>query len=321
MMQDAILATPKQFEYIPEVMQKASMGTYSSYIVLGMGGSHLAADILSEVHEKLDLRIHSDYRLPYVPAEKKESTLIIASSYSGNTEEVLEGTTLALKEGLPVAVVAVGGKLLEIAQEHHLPYVQLPDTGIQPRSALGFSLRGLLALMGERALLEESAQLRNMQPAVLEEKGKEIAENWKDKTPIIYASTKHKSIAYNWKIKMNETGKIPAFYNVLPEMNHNEMNGFDIKEKSKALAEKFTILMIKDKNDHPKVLKRMEVVEKLYADRGLSVMTMTLTGENELEKIFTSLTIADWVAVHIAALYDHEAEQVPMIEEFKKLIA
>ncbi|MBU0661197.1 hypothetical protein KKG22_03385 [Patescibacteria group bacterium] len=317
MMQDAILSMPKQFEYTPQIEQ-GKQQTYTHYILLGMGGSHLAADILAELNPILSLRIYSDYGLPHISDEK--NTLIIASSYSGNTEEVLEGAQLALKQGIPLAVISVGGALIDLAKKYNLPYIQMPDTGIQPRSALGFSLRALMKLLGEETLLKESNKLAHMNPQALEEQGKKIATSWTGKTPVIYTSQKNKSIAYNWKIKMNETGKIPAVYNVFPEMNHNEMNGFDVSPDHKELIEHFTICMIEDEHDHPKVQKRMHIAKKLYEDRGIPVMTLKLEGATHIEKIFTSLTLADWVAVHSAAQYGHEAEQVPMIEEFKRLI-
>jgi glucose/mannose-6-phosphate isomerase len=127
-------------------------------------------------------------------------------------------------------------------------------------------------------------------------------------------------IARNWKIKFNETGKIPAFYNSLPELNHNEMTGFDVADASRALSEHFYFLILKDPEDNPRIHKRMEILEKLYADRGLSVETITLEGDAAFYKAAVALMIADWAAFYTAEGYGLESEQVPMVEEFKKLI-
>ena len=148
-----------------------------------------------------------------------------------------------------------------------------------------------------------------------------LAETLKGKVPVIYSSATNKSIAYNWKIKFNETGKIPAFYNVVPELNHNEMTGFDAKESSAKLSENFHFIFLKDDSDHPQNLKRMEVMEKLYADRGFPVSVLELRGSSKIEKIFSSLVLADWAAYHTAEIYGLESEQVPMVEEFKKLVS
>jgi glucose/mannose-6-phosphate isomerase len=126
----------------------------------------------------------------------------------------------------------------------------------------------------------------------------------KNYVPVIYSSSSNLSIAYNWKIKINETGKTPAFYNIFPELNHNEMNSFDVKDSTKELSNKFYFIILKDVEDDSRILKRMDVLEKLYKDRGLQVQTIELTGKNVLHKIFSSIVFADWVAYHTALQYD-----------------
>lgn len=321
-MQDAIIDFAKQFAYKPVIENKKSLLKKKRFIIIGMGGSHLAADILQSLKPELPLSIWCDYDLPPISNEDLKNSLIICSSYSGNTEEVIEAYKQAKKKGLALAVVSVGGKLTELAKKDYTPFVQMPDTGIQPRSALGFSLLALLKIIGQNNLLSQAEDLaKRLKPAVIEKTGKKLADKLKDHILVVYSSTRNKAVAYNWKIKLNETGKVPAFYNIIPEMNHNEMNGFDVVKSSKHLSSKFYFLFLKDKSDHKKVQKRMDVTKKLYQDRGLSVEIMELKGQNSLEKIFASLVLADWVAVHTAELYGLESEQVPMIEEFKRLIA
>ncbi len=321
MMSDAIKAFAKQFEFKPAIENEENLQTKENFVVVGMGGSHLAADIAKNIQPDLKLHIRSDYGLPEMSEEDLQNSLIICSSYSGNTEEVVEAYNQAQEKGLAIAVVCVGGKLLELAKQDGNPYVQMPDTGIQPRSALGFSLLAILRVMGLDSLIEKAGLLStSLKPEELEERGKELAERAKDKVPVIYTSRANFSIAYNWKIKLNETGKIPAFYNVLPELNHNEMNGFDAQDSSRHLSEDFYFIFLHDNTDHPKIQKRMEVVQKLYQDRDLKFEVVDLEGDI-FTKIFISLIIADWFAVHTAEIYGLESEQVPMIEEFKKLIA
>jgi glucose/mannose-6-phosphate isomerase len=322
MMSQAIRDFAKQFLFEPKVENaKRLKKTYRRSFVIGMGGSHLAADVLLLAKPDLPLMVWSDYGLPPVPPAERKGTLIIASSYSGNTEETLDGLKRALKLGMPIAVLAVGGKLLAAAEKNRLPYVKLPDTGIQPRSALGFSLRALLAILGDTKTLAETGKLaRTLQPDKFETEGTQLAAALKDRVPVIYASRANGAIAYNWKIKCNETGKIPAFYNVVPELNHNEMTGFDAAGASKHLSERFSFIFLTDDKDHPRIQKRMAVLETLYQDRGLPVHRIALTGKTPFEKAFTSLILADWTAVHLAAGYGLESEQVPMVEEFKRLI-
>ncbi|MBI3115000.1 MAG: hypothetical protein HYZ09_00725 [Candidatus Kerfeldbacteria bacterium] len=320
MMQDAIKGFAKQFAFTP-VVANGPVPRKPHTIVLGMGGSHLAADILAAWQPERSLTIHSDYGLPPLPPSVLKDSLVIASSYSGNTEEVLDGFAKAQQQGLAVAALAVGGKLLELANQNNVPYVQLPDTGIQPRSALGFSLLALLKLMGNEEGLQEAAKLsQTLKPEKLEPEGRALAEQFRGKVPVIYASTPNRAIAYNWKIKLNETGKIPAFMNVIPELNHNEMNGFDARDASRELSRQFAFIFLRDRNDHSRNQKRFEVVRQQYENRGFPVTILELKGKTPLEKIFRSLLVADWFAVHTAESYGLESEQVPMIEEFKQLI-
>lgn len=321
MMRNVIKNFAKQFAYEPKIERAEGLGHHRKFVVAGMGGSHLAADLLKVWKPSLDLVVHMDYGEP-VLADLKER-LFIASSYSGNTEEVIDALEHAQARGLKTAVIAVGGKLLEIAKTNNLPYIQMPNTGIQSRSALGFSIKALMKLMSEEDGLREVSKLaETLNPDTLEQRGKELAERLKGHVPVIYSSTHNLSIAYNWKIKFNETGKIPAFYNVFSELNHNEMTGFDTKGAGtpRDLVEKFHFIFLKDRNDHERVLKRMAVLERQYRDRGLPVEVQELIGANVFEKIFISLIFADWTAYYTAEQYGLESEQVPMIEEFKNLI-
>ncbi|KKT61813.1 MAG: Bifunctional phosphoglucose/phosphomannose isomerase [Candidatus Giovannonibacteria bacterium GW2011_GWA2_44_26] len=270
---------------------------------------------------KPEIFIHKNYNLPKVPDEILNNSLIIVSSYSGNTEEALDTYDQAKERGIPLAAISIGGKLLERAEKDGIPYVQMPDTGIQPRSAPGFNIKALLALMGEdNALQEIGALAQTLRSDELEQRGKELAKNLYGHTPVIYASEQNKSIAYNWKIKFNETSKIPAFYNVFSELNHNEMTGFDVKPKTKKLSKNFYFILLSDEADHPRIQKRMAVLKKLYQARNLPVAEIKLAGRDVLHKIFSSLILADWAAYYTAEGYGVESEAVPMVEEFKKLI-
>lgn len=320
MMRNAINDFAKQFEWTPEIQNAGNLVKMEKFILCGMGGSHLAAGLLKALKPELPLVIHQDYGLPELAEEDLRQSLVIASSYSGNTEEVLESYRQAKAKGLKLAVISIGGKLIDLAKQDEVPYIQMPDQGIQPRSALGFSFRALLALMGEDGLMSKSRELVNLVPADFEASGQMLAQKTEGRVPVIYASAKNLSVAYNWKIKLNETGKVPAFYNVFPELNHNEMTGFDVADSTKKLSEGFFFILLKDTDDNLRVQKRMGILEKLYRERGLNLETVILSGKSRMEKIFSALIIADWFALHTAEKYGVESEQVPMVEEFKRLI-
>lgn len=320
MMRDAILGFVKQFAYTP-VVERPLRKKFQKIVVAGMGGSHLAAGILKSGDPSLPLHIHRDYGLPFIPKNERSQTLVIASSYSGNTEETLDAFKAARAMRVARAAIAVGGKLGRLARKEGVAYVQMPNTGIQPRSALGFSVKGLAALMGLSSLNRELAVLaKTLKPQSFEHKGKTLACALKGSIPLIYASARNEAVAYNWKIKLNETGKIPAFYNIFPELNHNEMTGFDHTPKNVKLSKHVTIIFLADTEDDLRIQKRMNILARLYRARGLTCGTIPLRGANRWMRIFSSLVLADWVAYYTALQYDAEPEQVPMVEEFKKLI-
>jgi glucose/mannose-6-phosphate isomerase len=321
-MYETIKNFSQQFLYEPEIENKGNLAKKTSFIVAGMGGSALAAKLLKVWKPDLDIINHTDYGLPKIAEVELAKKLVILSSYSGNTEETLDAFNEAKAKNLDMAVIATGGKLLSLAIENKVPYVKLPDTGIQPRMSLGLMTKALLKLIREEdELINISKLAKTLNDTDYEKNGKALAEKLKNFIPVIYSSNNDLPIAYNWKIKFNETGKIPAFYNVFSELNHNEMTGFDVKETTKELCNKFYFIILKDGEDNPKILKRMEVLQKLYQDRNLKVETLNLNKEKDIwHKIFSSLLLADWTAYYTAKGYGLDPEQVPMVEEFKKLI-
>ena len=147
----AIKDFPKQIEFEPVVENTEKLkpfgfaqGKSRKFAVCGMGGSHLAADLIKIARPDLDIIIHSSYGLPEIG--DLDERLIIVNSYSGNTEEALDSFGEALEKKLNLAAISIGGKLLEQAQNKGIAFVKIPDTGIQPRMALGFFVLALLKL-------------------------------------------------------------------------------------------------------------------------------------------------------------------------------
>jgi len=321
MILDDIKNYQREFAYEPKVENAAKLKRAKKFVVAGMGGSHLAADIIKAWQPHLDIVIWTNYGMPPLADKDLKERLIILSSYSGSTEETIDAFNVARAKKLSVAVVASRGKLINLAIKNKVPYVQIPDLHMQPRMATGLSLLALLAAMGEKAWLAEAKELANLlHPSREEHRGRDLAKRLHGTVPVIYASDRNRGIAYNWKIKFNETGKIPAFYNVVPELNHNEMTGFDSKGRTAPISRQFHFVFLKDGADDPRLIKRMSVLEKLYKDRGFKVEIVLLQGKNEVHKIFNALNLADWTAYHTALLYGVDPQEVPMVEEFKGLI-
>lgn len=310
---------PKQFDFTPVIEKGHNIKPAHGFIVIGMGGSNLSADLIKARDPHSKIIVHKDYGLPDISDEVLRGSLIILSSYSGNTEEVLVAFDECLAKKLNFVVISSGGKLMARAEKNDIPYIQMPQNGIQPRHALGFNLVSLVSLIGDAKAIEELRQLPsslNLEDSM--KKGKDLANVLKNKIPVIYSSKKNIGVAYNWKIKFNETSKTPAFTNVFPELNHNEMIGFGGSVKD--LADRFHFLFLRDIEDDKRILKRMYITEKMYKKRGFGVDVVQMGEGTSFYKIFSSLMVADWASFYLAEYYGHDPASVPMVEEFKRLI-
>jgi glucose/mannose-6-phosphate isomerase len=316
-MKDDIYNFHKQLLFSPEVKNKEKWGSYNSYLLVGMGGSHLQGEILLSIYKNAPLSIHSNYGIPRM----KNDTGVIIASYSGNTEEAIDSFESALSSGLDIAVISKGGRLIELAREHALPYIELPEGDTQPRMGAGYTFSALLKIMGKEEDMKEVIDTLENRKDELMEKGKELSSLLKGRVPIVYSSERNGVLAKMWKINFNEGPKIPSFYNTVPELNHNEMTGFDVNPLTKELSEKMTFLLLCDKEDYQRNQKRMEVLKDVLEKRGLSVIRLDIDGEKREEKIFSFVILSAWTAYCLAEFYNNDPNVVPMVEEFKKMIA
>ena len=310
----------EQFAWDPKIINRKKFKTNRKMIVLGMGGSNHATELLAE-QTNLSIIAHRNYGLPKLSDKELKEYLIVADSFSGNTEEVIDGLKLALNKKLKVLIIATGGRLIRLAKTKDLPYIQIPGQGGQPRLGLGWQTRALLKAAGLTQDLKETKELaKSLKSTIYQKRGEKLARQLKNKVPIIYSSNSNRPLAYNWKIKFNENTKIPAFYNVFPELNHNEINGFDITQTTKQLSKNYYFIFLEDKTDHPRIQKRMQITKKLYRAKKLPIITLSLKGKNAWYKTFSNLILADWVSFYLAKNYGIDPETVPMIERLKKLI-
>jgi glucose/mannose-6-phosphate isomerase len=316
-MEQAVKNFSKQFSFDPEIKNISALQKKNCFIVSGVGGSALSADLLKVWDPKIELIVHRNFGLPMIAEHRIKEYLFIASSYSGNTEEVLDGLFEALKRGMAVAIVAKGGKLIEEAKAKNLPYIELVDYEIPTRLALGLSAKAILKLMGETAGFDELSSIKDLDPMAQKEAGRELSKSLTGHIPMIYASQKNMPLAYAWKIQFNEISKTPAFANRFPELGHNEINGFDGSGMAGELAKKFCFVFLRDLSDDPRIQKRMEAIQGILTERGLRFKVVELKG-NGFNKIFSSLLLADWSAYDMANSYGNNKDAVSVVDKLKK---
>ena len=318
-MEDQIAHFIEQFSWEPQIENADKLPAVPSRtIVCGMGGSHLGAHLLLRHDPTMPLFIHSDYGLPRLPKNDLADALIIASSYSGETEETIDAAHAAVAAGLSVAVVTTGGTLADYAREQTLPLIILPKLPFEPRMAVGVQMLAIARLMHDETLEEMVRTVgstldtnRNRTEATA------LAESLGEATPVIYASTLNFSIAYFWKIALNETGKIPSFYNLFPELCHNELSGYDATDTAQDRITRLHALMLTDESDHPRIAKRMRIMQNLLIAKGVEVDTVTLPGKSGLEKALYGVLAGVWFALAMAKRYGAPDAATPLIADFK----
>lgn len=317
MLQEVIKNFNKQFEFNPIIKNKNKLKKKNKFILVGMGGSHLSGGLAKLYNPYLDIIIHRDYNLPALNLKELKERLIILSSYSGNTEEVISSFKLCINQRLNLICISSGGKLLFLAKKYKLPFIEIPEKNIQPRYAIGYSFKALLKIVGDKKNLKDLTDLKDkLKPLKFKNKGRKIATDIKNFIPIIYSSSKNYPLSYIWKIKFNETAKIPAFCNKFPELNHNEMQGFYKKE----LFSKFYFIFLEDKDDQDIIKKRMKITKRLFKKRGIPTKTIPLKEKDIFLKIFSNILLADWTSLFLSIYYKVDPEKVPIIESFKKLL-
>ncbi len=329
-LRQVILDFPKQFEKGFSLGKNLHLeGNFNSVCISGMGGSSIPADILKTYAnylrdadpknaKRFSLLKNRGYKLP---KDAFKNCLNIFSSYSGNTEETLESLNEAIKNNLPSIGIANGGKLIEICQKNNIPYIILPDIS-QPRYALGYFFSVLFQIFSNHGLITDNkndilSSIENLEKITLEleEKGKEIANKLFKKTPLIYTTEKMKAVGRIWKIKINENAKTPCFFNYYPELNHNEMVGFTLPQSP------FHIITLVDKNDHPQIIKRMQITAELLKKNGIDTDLIDIpNNDNLFLALFSSLALSDWVSYYLALEYGQDPTPVEMVEDLKKLL-
>lgn len=309
---DKISAFPQQFAWKPEIEHKIDAPIEGRVAVCGMGGSALAGDIIRTLFPRSDLIVHRDFALP-----SPHPRAVVAISYSGNTEETLHAIKTALDKKIPLAAIASGGKLEAISHEHKIPFIKLPS-GYQPREATGFMIRALLEFVDPRQEKELEA-LAKLNGRAGKSKGEKFAEKIFGTVPLIYTSLRLVALGYNWKIKFNETGKTPAFANVIPELFHNEMTGFDMGKRTRRLAKNFSFILLEDAEDASEIKERMRTFKKFMESKNFAVIHEKLAGNTLIERFIRSINVADWTSYSLAQKSEADPENVPWVEEFKKL--
>jgi glucose/mannose-6-phosphate isomerase len=289
----------------------------SNLIICGMGGSASPGDVLIAYLRNKGVRLPIYIVLDYsLPRETDENSLIFISSYSGNTEETVACFEEALKRNLNIIAFSESGKVEEIAQKNDIPHIkyQIDFPNFQPRYAVSYAFMAMNEVLTNLNLSDTIKFLPKINPSAKESFGQELAKKAKNKIPIIYASENFGFLAKTWKIKINENSKLPAFWNIFPALNHNEMVGF-----SKPTHD-YLVIILKDSTDDSRNQKRMDLTAELYRERGIETEIIEIEGADFLEKFLNTSVLGDWISYYLALENNQDPNPVDMVEEFKGLL-
>ena len=306
---------------------------FKNMVFTGLGGSAIGADLVRAYTAGgigLPLLVNRNYLLP---AFVGKETLVIASSYSGNTEETLSAYRDARKRSASIMAVTSGGELEKMAKADRIPHIMITK-GLPPRCALGYSFFPLLAILTKLGLIKDQTQsvkaaiklMRDLKSdslgsAVPEDRNlaMRIAKELYGKFPVVYGGCDHiDAVVTRWRGQLAENSKTLASSHVFPEMNHNEIVGW---ENPKKLFGDMAVVMLRDKADHPRTSLRMDITKGIIESEKVRVLEVRSMGEDLLARMFSLIYTGDFVSFYLAILNKCDPTPVDRVTYLKNELA
>lgn len=302
----------------------------ANVVIVGMGGSGIAGDVVREVAGPLmavPVVVHKGYG---VPNFVDDSTLLVAVSFSGATEETLESVAAAADDGARIVTVAHGGPLADLAADWGVPHLPVADGIPMPRAALGaLSVPPLLLLErvglfpGGRAWVDAAVeQLRRRRDALIVEDNlaRRLAHRLGRAFPLVYGGNGLGGLAaMRWKTQFNENAKVPAFWNQLPEATHNEIAGWG--QDGDVTRQIMQLVLLRHDFEHPQVGRRFELVVEYLDEVVGAVHTVTAEGEGMLAQFLDLALVGDMASLHAAVEQGVDPGPVPVLDDLKTRLA
>jgi glucose/mannose-6-phosphate isomerase len=299
--------------------------------VLGMGGSAIGGDLVRGIWAdriRVPVEVVRGYDLP---AWVGPSTLVVASSYSGTTEETISAFGQAAARKSPSAIISTGGTLLEVARRAQLPHLAFPGGG-QPRASVGYAITLLAGLLERTGLLEladaeveaaaHGADIRVAASApelpTADNDAKRVAWAIVDRSPIIEAAGILAPVARRWKTQLNENGKTSATWEELPEATHNAVVGY---AQPDTLRDHLLVVFLECEADHPRNRLRARLSRELLDASGIAHEVIAVTGEGAFGQVLDGIVRGDFASIYLAALYGVDPTPVESIGMLKAALA
>ncbi|HHY45962.1 MAG TPA: bifunctional phosphoglucose/phosphomannose isomerase [Firmicutes bacterium] len=317
----------RAWEISSRVTLPAEYRNRENIVAFGMGGSAIGADLvrlLVAPEMGIPFLVVRGYDIPHYVSDK---TLAIVSSYSGNTEETISAYEAARERGAKLVAITSGGRLAELSRKDGVPLIALPG-GYSPRAALGYLFLAALSVVQKVGLIQDKSEDVEEACDVLEQlaevlgpaspvdvnQSKRVALEMFGRVPVIYGPAGFPAgAALRWKCQVNENAKAQAFWNEVPEMNHNEIVGWGGDE---SIQKGLSVILLRDKGEHPRVARRLEIVKSLVKGAS-SVTEVQSIGRSELARLLSLIYVGDFASVYLAFLYGVDPTPVKVIDYLK----
>jgi glucose/mannose-6-phosphate isomerase len=327
-----VLALPEHLRDALWRVESAIMEEFDApagLVVAGMGGSAIGGALARAAlgdHASRPIFVTRAYGLP---SWTTPETMVLCASYSGNTEETLACFESAGALGAQRVVVTTGGRLAEMARAEGVPVIPLPG-GFQPRAAVAYMTVAALEVAamcgaGPRLTSEIDVAASHTEQLVAEwgpdapedSLAKEIARGLLGTAPVVVGAGLTTPIAYRWKTQVNENAKQPCFTAELPELDHNELVGWEGAPD----VGRFSAVFLDDCDAHPRVKARMELTQALIADSAAATFKVETRGETNIERVISLVMLGDLVSLYLATLRGVDPGPVKLIEQLKTELA
>ena len=323
MMNQLIKKFPAQIKEAIEIGETATIRPHHfqihKVVMAGMGGSAIGGSFVADIIAEECISPYIVVSAYHLPAYVDKHTLVIISSYSGNTEETVSALEQAIATGSKVVCIASGGKVKEIALQQKLDFIELPSGWPSPRACLGFSLVQQLYVLYYLGLvskvsivnIKSASDLLNFEQEDIMMKAEKLAALIFQKMPVLYTCNRTESVAVRWRQQLNENAKILCWHNVIPEMNHNELVGW--KNKHENLA----VIFLRYKDDVRNNQIRMDFTKQIVTTLAFNVIEIYAKGQTLPEKMIYLTHLGDWVSWYLALQNKVDPSEIKVIDSLK----
>ena len=326
MMKALVEAFPDHLQEALQIGRSATLQipskSFSNIVISGLGGSGIGGKIVSQLVAEtcaVPIACFNDYVLP---AYVDENTLVIISSYSGDTEETVAAFHEARSKGAEVACITSGGKIAALAKEAGLNLILIPG-GNPPRAMFGYSAIQqffVLAAYGfiDRSFekeIEQSIALIRSNIDSIRKTSLETAKAIVERIPVLYSEAMYEGVAIRLRQQINENSKMLCWHHVFPEMNHNELVGWTGGDNRVA------VLILRNEDDHKRSQIRMEICKKLMGERCNTIIELWSKGSSRIQRSLYLIHLGDWLSIDLAELRNEDAVAIPAIIYLKGELA